>query len=125
MTVLFDTTILIDILRGHPGAVGFAGRLDETPACSEISRVEVMRGLRSSERTNAERLLQACRWVAVNEDIARRAGELGRSYRRSHPGLSTADLVIGATALEVGADLATQNVKHFPMFRGLRPPYRG
>ena len=32
--------------------------------------------------------------------------------------------VIAATALEHGLDLATLNVRHFPMFDGLAPPYR-
>jgi hypothetical protein len=32
--------------------------------------------------------------------------------------------VIAATAKELGADLVTLNVKHFPMFPGLRAPYR-
>ena len=49
--------------------------------------------------------------------------EIGRRLRRSHPGLSLADLVIGATALELDLPLATQNVRHFPMLRSLRPPY--
>ena len=43
--------------------------------------------------------------------------------------LDSLDLVpvterIAATALDLGLDLATLNVKHFPMFRGLRPPFR-
>ena len=37
--------------------------------------------------------------------------------------MATADLVIAASALELGLDLATLNVRHFPMFEGLRPPY--
>ena len=58
----------------------------------------------------------------VDEQIARRAGGLGRTYRRSHL-LASADLVIGATAQELSAELATANVRHFPMFEGLEPPY--
>jgi predicted nucleic acid-binding protein len=34
-----------------------------------------------------------------------------------------ADLVIGATALELGLPLASLNVRHFPMFPRLKPPY--
>ena len=37
--------------------------------------------------------------------------------------LSTPDLVIAATALALGAQLATSNPRHFPMFTGLTPPY--
>ncbi len=46
----------------------------------------------------------------------------GRTWRRSHL-LATTDLVVAATAQEFGAHLATSNIKHFPMFDGLVPPY--
>ena len=124
MTVLFDTSIVIDILRGAAPAVAFARQLDEPPTCSEITRVEVMRGLRSGERRATERLLGTLTWVPVDEAIARRAGELGRRFRRSHHGLATADLIIAATAHELGLSLATLNVRHFPMIPGLVAPYR-
>jgi predicted nucleic acid-binding protein len=62
-------------------------------------------------------------WIPVDESVARRAGDLGRRWRRSHPGIGVADLAIAATAEELGADLATRNLKHFPMFEGLRAPY--
>jgi hypothetical protein len=66
--------------------------------------------------------MRAISWVPLDEQIARRAGRLGRDFRRSH-GLAVADLVIGATAQELGAQLATSNVRHFPMFPGLTAPY--
>lgn len=37
--------------------------------------------------------------------------------------MDTADLVIVATAIDLGAELLTVNVKHFPMFDGLVAPY--
>lgn len=123
MTVLLDTSIVIDLLRGALPALDYARNLPETPTCSEITRVEVVRGLRSGERRATERLLGAVRWVPVDEAIARRAGEVGRRYRRSHRGLATADLIIAATALELDLALATLNVRHFPMLPGLARPY--
>lgn len=93
------------------------------PACSEITRVEVVAGLRSAERKPTEALFTRLDWVDVGEDIARRAGELGRRYRASHPGIDAADLVVAATAEHLGAACATMNVKHFPMFPGLLAPY--
>lgn len=121
--MLLDTTVLIDHLRGLGAARAFLQALPEVPSCSEVSRVEVIQGLRASERAAAEDLFDVLTWVPVDEGIARRAGEIGRRYRRSHPGLSLADLIIGSTALELDMTLATQNVHHFPMFRSLRPPY--
>jgi predicted nucleic acid-binding protein len=125
LTVLLDTSVLVDILRASPPALAYARELDQTPLCSELTRVEILRGLRSGERSKANRILQALRWIDLDETIARRAGELGRTFRRSHPGIGTVNLVIAATAQELGLELATGNVKHFPMFPGLRPPYPG
>jgi len=122
LTVL-DTTVVIELLRAHPEAVAFTARLERPAICSEITRVEVERGLRTYERRPAAKLLDSFDWVPVDSTIARRAGELGRRYRRSHVGIGVADLVVAATTEELGARLATANVRHFPMFKGLRPPY--
>jgi len=121
--IVLDTTVLIDVLRGHRPALEYLRSLDEPPACSEVTRVEVVRGLRHRERDAAEGLMRTMRWSAVDEQVARRAGSLGRTWRRSHA-LATADLIIAATAQELGAELATSNTRHFPMFAGLTPPYR-
>lgn len=125
MSVLLDTSVVIDVLRGLPAAIRYTTSLKEVPTCSEITRVEVLRGLRSAERTATERLFRSLRWAAVDEAIARLAGEMGRMYRRSHIGVGTADLIVAATAEELGLRIATLNVKHFPMIAGLRAPYRG
>ena len=120
---LLDTSVLIDVLRGSEAAAGWLASLDDVPSCSELTRAEVLRGVRSPERAPTDRLLSALRWVSVDEPVSRLAGELGRQYRRSHPGLSIADLVIAATAQLLDAGLATANVRHYPMFPGLAPPY--
>ena len=123
MSVLLDSSVVIDLLRGAQPAIEYARGLAEPPACSEITRVEVLRGLRSGERRATERLFATVRWISVDEAIARRAGELGRRFRRSHQGLATADLIIAATVEELGLELATLNVRHFPMISGLAAPY--
>jgi predicted nucleic acid-binding protein len=121
---LLDTSVLIDVLRGSEAAAGWLGSLEDVPSCSELTRAEVLRGVRSRERARTDQLLTALRWVSVDETVSRRAGELGRQYRRSHPGLSIVDFVIAATAQLLDAHLATANIRHYPMFPGLRPPYR-
>jgi predicted nucleic acid-binding protein len=123
VSIVLDTSILIDILRADPAALEYIRGVGELPSCSEVTRIEVVRGLRRTERTSTERLFQTIRWVPLDEPIARRAGELGRRWDRHRPGISIADLVIAATAEHVDADLATTNARHFPMFEGLEPPY--
>jgi predicted nucleic acid-binding protein len=123
VSVVFDTSILIDVLRGDAAALGFVRAVTDVPICSEVTRIEVTRGLRSGERTSAEQLFRTLHWVPVDEPIARRAGELGRRWDRHRPAISLADLVIAATAEQVDATLATANVRHFPMFADLQAPY--
>jgi predicted nucleic acid-binding protein len=123
VTVVLDSSVLIDVLRGSHAAGEFIAGLGDPPSCSEVSRIEIVQGLRSSERRPAARLFAMVDWVPVDKAVAHRAGELGRKWRHSHPGIDLADLAIAATAEEIGAQLATRNVKHFPMFEGLHAPY--
>jgi predicted nucleic acid-binding protein len=123
VSVVFDTSILIDVLRGDHAALGYVGAVTDTPICSEITRIEVIRGLRSGERTSVEQPFRAVRWIPLDEPIARRAGELGRRWDRHRPAISVADLVIAATTEQAAAELATANVRHLPMFEGLQAPY--
>ena len=124
MSALLDTTVLIDLLRGVPAAREYLGGLPQIPTASEITRIEVWRGLRSGERAGAERLFGKLAWRSLDESVARRAGELGRRWRRSHAAISIADLAIAATADLLELPLATTNLRHFPMFPSLRPAYR-
>ena len=123
MIVVADTTVLIDVLRGVEVARGFLKGLKTFPACSEVTRIEATRGLRSHQRGPAEKLFRQIEFVDVDEGIARRAGELGRRWGRSHTGIGVADLAVAATVERMGGELATANVKHFPMFPGLQRPY--
>lgn len=123
MSIVFDTSILIDVLRGDAAALDYVRGVTDVPICSEVSRIEVARGLRSGERMSADQLFRTLRWVPLDEPIARRAGELGRRWDRHRPGISLADLAIAATAEQVNAELATANVRHFPMFEDLQAPY--
>lgn len=120
---VLDTTVLVDHLRGSSEARLFLAAFDEPPLASEMVRAEVIRGLRSRERAHAERLFGLIDWVPVGEAVARLAGEYGRRYRRSQQDIGLADLIVAATATELGTTPATANVRHFPMFPRLRSPY--
>jgi len=125
MTVLVDTSILIDYLRGHAGAAELLER-ERTSApihASEITRLEVLAGMREEETGPTTWLLGSLRWRAVDAEVAEKAGELGRSWLPSHRGIDSADLAIAATAILLDARLLTLNVRHFPMFGDLARPY--
>lgn len=126
MTVLLDTSVLIDHLRGDEDA-GRALRglfaTDERIVGSTLTRTEVLAGARPKELDQTHSLLLTIDWVPVTEDVADRAGELARTYLRSHSGIDLVDYVIAATVEQVDAALWTLNTKHFPMLADLRPPY--
>ena len=79
--------------------------------------------MRAEEEVATRDLMRLVSWVDVDESVSEAAGALGRRYLRSHPGIEVADLVVAALALELEAELKTTNLKHFPMFKGLKTPY--
>ena len=127
MTIVVDTSILIDHLRGDPRAHSFLRHAfqsnDQRVVASVMTRVEVLVGSQSSEEQATRRLLGLFEWVPIDETIADRAGEFGRRFLRSHPGVDPVDLVIAATVEQLDAELWTRNIKHFPMFEELLDPY--
>jgi predicted nucleic acid-binding protein len=92
-------------------------------AISVVSIAELAGGMRSVERREVWQLLSSFRAEPATEIIGRRAGDMIRRYRRSHNGIGLGDYLIAATADVKGLKLATLNVRHFPMFKGLRPPF--
>jgi len=125
VTQLFDSTILIAHLRGVTPATELlrVAAADGEARASVLSRVEIEGGMRSTERGQVARLFTALVMEPVTDTIAARAGEMLRKYRRSHSSIDIVDYVVAATAEEVGAELLTLNVRHFPMVRGLRAPF--
>lgn len=125
VTALIDTSVLIDYLRGHQQAAAVLER--ERAAgplqASEITRLEVLAGMRSEEEEATRSLLSALAWHPVDADVAEDAGALGRRWLPSHHTIDGADLAIAATAIRTGSRLLTRNVRHFPMFPDLHAPY--
>ncbi len=122
---LFDTDVLIEHLRGNERANELleSAFADGRPACSVLSRFELLAGMRSGERHAVRSLLDTLETLAVTEQIANRAGEWARSYRSSHAHIGAIDYLIAATAEIHGADLVTRNVRHFPMLPDLGPAF--
>jgi predicted nucleic acid-binding protein len=123
--LVLDTNVLIDYLRGAPAAVRAVeqrGAADDL-AASEVTRIELLAGMRAGEEEAIADLERGLVWVPVDEVVATRAGQLAQAWRRSHKGIELADYAIAATARVLGAELWTTNVRHFPMFPDLEPPY--
>ncbi len=126
MAIVVDTSVHIDHLRGDErarAALRQAVDSGERLAASVLTKVEVLAGMRTSEERATRRLLESLDWIDVSDDLAERAGMFANQFLPSHPGVDPVDYVIAATAEYVDARLWTRNIKHFPMFPGLEPPY--
>jgi len=123
---LVDTTVAVDHLRGAPAATNLLAGListGETLVASEVTRFELLAGVRRAELEALEEFSSSLAWAPIDEEVSRTAGTLAQRHRGSHSGIDDADYLIAATAMVLEADLLTTNVKHFPMIRGLRAPY--
>ncbi|MFL5954902.1 MAG: type II toxin-antitoxin system VapC family toxin [Gaiellaceae bacterium] len=119
---LLDACIAIDVLRGLDRAGGALRGFDQL-AASEVTRFEILAGVKAGEERATEDLFDVVQWLPVDEGVARTAGSLARRYRPSDSGIDDADYLVAATAIEYGARLLTTNVRHFPMLEGLRAAY--
>ena len=121
-----DHSVLIDHRRGNQAArkaVLAAAQPGAILACSVLTKVEVLAGMRPAEEQVTRLLLNALAWHPVTDELAEHAGQLANQFLYPHPGVDPADYLIAATTISHGASLWTRNVRRFPMFEGLQPPY--
>lgn len=124
--IVLDTSIIIDHLRGVPGAqdsIRHALLDGEALVASVLTKVELLAGRRASEEPALRRAFGLCSWFEVDDDLAESAGFLAHRFARAFPGIDPVDYVIAATAVRLDATLWTRNLKHFPMFPDLKAPY--
>lgn len=126
MRLLLDSSVLIDHLRGREGAIALlaaAAREGHELWSVTVVRTEVLGGARQREEGATAQLLARLRWLPVDSELADTAGELGRRYLPAYAGIDAIDLLVAAAARKLDAELRTLNVRHFPMFEGLRSAY--
>jgi predicted nucleic acid-binding protein len=125
LSAIADTDVLIDYLRGLGAAIGLLEPLiaDGALAASVITKAELFAGSREAQRPALGRLFESVAWLPVTDDVAVRAGGLWREFRRTDARSVLADYLIAATVELFEVPLLTRNIRHFPMFPGLRAPY--
>lgn len=126
MTIVVDTSVLIDHLRGDERAhrtLRAAADDGERLVASVVTKVEILAGMRADEEPSTRRLMRVLDWIPVDDVIAEQAGQVANRHLRSHPDVDPVDYIIAATTRTLDAVLWTRNVKHFPMIVGLTPPY--
>lgn len=122
--VLVDTDVLVDYLRGHPMAVALVRKESQQIILPAIVVAELYAGVkRQTELAALDRFVELFRIVPISTEIARAGGLFSRDYTKSH-GLGLADAIVAATVVAEDAELRTLNVKHYPMFKELKPAYR-
>jgi len=115
-TVLIDTDIAVDYLRGDTAILPVVNRLwrEGRAALSALSVYELSAGMREAEKAATMNFIAACTVLDVTPEIAVKGGELYRKYRAKGITLASLDCLIAATALVKGYKVATRNVKHYP-----------
>jgi predicted nucleic acid-binding protein len=114
---LLDTNILILCFRKMEGYQELLDTLarDDTLYISAVTRLEIVRGMRDHERKATFNLLNSLETIDITIEVADKAGELIRLWRKKEVILGDADALIAATALNNDFALVTTNAKHFPM----------
>ena len=124
-SILLDTNIIIDFLRGKGEAIDFFQSLpgDNQLCISTITATELYAGVKGKkEEESINLLLEGYTIHPVSFSIAKQGGLIKKKFGPSH-GIGIADGVIAATAIEHKAKLVTLNVKHFPMVNNKEAPY--
>jgi predicted nucleic acid-binding protein len=117
-SLLLDTTVLIDVLRGRRGTVDRLSRAagdNKTLWTCAINVEETVRGLRPSEAGAAKLLFEGLRIAPLGRGEGALAGEWRRVFAQRGSTLAQADCLVAAAAVGVGATLATGNPRDFPM----------
>jgi predicted nucleic acid-binding protein len=118
MTILLDTSVIVDLLRERLGRRDLLGRLVQQGhrlAYCAINVTEIYAGMRPSEASKVADVFDRFDYVEIPFEMARAAGSLMLEWQRKGRTLGLPDAMIAAVALELGFTLATDNRKDFPM----------
>jgi len=115
---LFDTNILIDHLRGIPGAASELARYEEQ-SISAITWMEVLVGAPPGSERATRAFLDGFRLIEIDKAVAERAVVLRRAHRLKLP-----DAIVWGSAQAHDMLLVTRDTKGFPPGDpGVRVPY--
>jgi predicted nucleic acid-binding protein len=120
VTLLLDSNVLIDVLRGERQALDWLEVQAEGLAISVISWIEVLVGCEGVETDRVRSWLEMFRQLGLDQAVAAEAVACRKEFRMRLP-----DAVILATARCHGMRLVTRNTRDFPESLGMvLVPYR-
>lgn len=114
---LLDTTAIIDYLRDKGGVPEMLEELCTTGGllcCCPVNIVEIYEGMKDKEKPATDEFLNSLICYEITQEVGCIAGDLKRKYSKKGITLSTADVLIAATAIKNHLTLVTNNAKHFP-----------
>jgi len=115
---VLDSDAVIDFLAGVARSVALLEGLRERGESLYVSDAviaEVYAGVRPKDRDGVRRVLTAFTFLPTGPADAELAGCWRHDYARRGISLSTADMLIAATAYAHQATIVTGNVKDYPM----------
>jgi len=118
--MLFDTDVLIWVLRGNAKAARAVDAADDR-AVSVVSYMELLQGARDKAEVRAVKSFLAdlrFEMLPLTENIGHRALIYLEEYGLSIA-MSMADALLAATAVETNCTLMTSNDKHFKAVKDL------
>ncbi len=119
LIAVFDSNILIDLVRGFEPAADEIDRYD-TREISVITWMEVLAGVDPQQQASIRDLLSRFHKLPITDEIAEQAVIERRNRRIKLP-----DAILIATAIVRGGRLVTRNTKDFPRNeKHVRIPYR-
>ncbi len=124
--IVFDTTVLIDHLRGHSPALQLIKKVESGEIAGSISAItvaELFAGGDSGVEKRRElinRLVSLFEIVPLDRTVGENAGAIKRES-----GCSLVDSMIAATAIMLNSRLLTSNIRDFDCIKGLelKKPY--
>jgi tRNA(fMet)-specific endonuclease VapC len=117
--ILLDTDVMVDVLRGHEPAKEWLESAQEIGVPGLVA-MELMQGCQNArEQKQLERALSEYQLYWPDEDDCNRALASYSSHHLSD-NIGLLDALIAETAIGVNAELATFNVKHYRVLRGLK-----
>jgi tRNA(fMet)-specific endonuclease VapC len=124
--VLLDTDMLSAIMRQHPTVTPRASAylgVHSQFMFSIVTQYEILRGLKAKQATMQQlafhRFCDISAILPLTEAIIVRASDIYADLYRRGELIGDADILIAATALEVGYGLVTNNSRHFGRIVGL------
>ncbi len=123
---LLDTDTLIFLIRGHSNVAGnFDAHAAAPKALSVISYGELIYGAMKSAHpienaAKARRLTQLFPIIDVSQPVIETFGSLKVELEKHGQKLEDFDLIIAATAIQLGYTVVTGNVRHFQRIPNLR-----